>query len=594
MFGSLFPARNLRAEDVLNERIRLESISTAIGASGVMAIACVMYLIFPKDLGNTEYLATWLVAQLIVGFCWLAFIYKHKQQSTPLTLQLWPYCSTIVCSFYGLMWGLGWVIFVSDVDATHIKAAVIFTIILGGVFTGGVLATLFHLPSLLSFTLCSMLPPLMSSFIHQGIFHNWFGLSLTVYMLACAAFALNLHTFLLETLEQREEKQRLAKQLDEEKHRVEQISKDKTRFLSAASHDLRQPLQALQFFHQALKDTPNQPTEAQPIIEGMDSSLAALKSLLNAMLDIAQLDEGRQTIQKQIFPLNILFRRIHQQYQPLAAEAGLEFYYASTSTFVESDPVLVERIIQNLIHNAIKHMGGQGRILLGVRRHAANSRIEVRDNGVGIPKQEQEAIFREFYQLHNPERKRSQGLGLGLSIVKRLANSLRHELSLWSEQGQGCIFSLALPLASPLATIHRSLTQTEQPNVLNQQLSKVLVIEDDEQVLDSLQTLLLLWGYEVVTSSNPEPAKLLTEHPDISFIISDYQLSAGQDGVDVIQQLRQLSQHEIPALLLTGNTSPALLEQLQQLDIPISYKPINPIQIRNLIIALTKVGGLQL
>ncbi|WP_298608133.1 ATP-binding protein [uncultured Thiothrix sp.] len=582
----MFPQTQLKAEDVLSERIRLESISTAIGASGVMAIACVMYFIFPDDLVHGDYLGLWLVAQLVVGTIWLAFIYKHKQQATPITLKLWPYCSTIVCSFYGLIWGAGWVFFISDTNAYQIKAAVIFTITLGGVFTGGVLATLFHLPSLLSFTLCSLLPPLISSFIHAGIFHNWFGLSLCVYMLACAAFALNLHRFLLETLEQREDKKRLAQQLEEEKQRVERISQDKTRFLAAASHDLRQPLQALQFFHQALKDTPNQALETQPFIAGMETSLSALKSLLNGMLDIAQLDEGQQSVHKQVFPLNALFRRIHQQYEPLAAEAGIEFYYKSNHYWVESDPLLIERIIQNLVHNAIKHMGKTGRILLGVKRHQNNICIQVRDNGIGIPRAEQEAIFKEFYQLHNPARQRSQGVGLGLSIVKRLSQLLGHNLSLWSQEDQGCIFKLDVPL---VANSVINLNATKNPAASNaacaKMKGKILVIEDDEQVLEALNLLLQLWGYEVVITANPEPQTLMNEHASFDFIISDYQLGSTKTGIDIIQQLRLLSQHPIPALLLTGNTSPALLEQLQEIDIAVSYKPINPLQVKNIIIA---------
>lgn len=585
--SSLFSVRKLRAEDILNERIRLESISTAIGSSGVMTIACVMYFIFPRDLAHSNYLGIWLFAQLLVDGSWLSFIYIHWQHPTPLTRVLWPYCSTLVCSFSGLMWGAGWVFFVSDTDTEHIKAAVIFTIVLGGVFTGGVLATLFHLPSLLSFTLCSMLPPLFSSLFQPGTFHSWFAVSLSVYMLACAAFALNLHSFLLETLEQREAKQELAKQLAAEKQRVEEISKEKTRFLASASHDLRQPLQALHFFHQALKDTPNQPLEAQPLLEGMETSLSVLKGLLNNILDIAQLDEGQQTISKQVFPLNRIFRRIHQQYEPLAAEVGLELYYHPTHAYLNSDPLLVERIVQNLVHNAIKHMGSQGRILIGARRKGKHIRIEVRDNGVGIPEHEQEAIFREFYQLYNPERKRSRGSGLGLYFVKRLASLLEHDLSLWSQVNKGCIFALTIPLALPPAassSIETAHEGTTPQNPLGEN-RKVLIIEDDEQVLDALDTLLTLWGYEVITTANPDPKEISSEHPDIRFIISDYQLSAEQTGFDVIQQLRQLSQHKIPALVLTGNTTPELHKQLQQFDIPVTYKPINPLQIKKLILA---------
>ncbi len=481
----------------------------------------------------------------------------------------------------GFAWGAGWVFFVGDATIVQTQAAVIFTIILGGVFTGGVLATIFHLPSLVSFMCCSLLPALVGTIVDDGIFHLWFGITIIVYMLACTAFALNLHSFLMDTLEQREEKALLAQQLAEEKQRAELASREKTRFLAAASHDLRQPLQALQFFQHSLGEMLTSNPQERHIIEGMGASISALNGLLNAMLDIAQLDAGKQTVRKQVFPLNTLFQRIRQQYEPLAAEAGLALHYVSTSAYVNSDPMLLERITQNLVHNAIKHMGRHGRILIGGRRQGNSLRIEIRDNGVGIPAQEQETIFREFYQLHNPERKRSRGLGLGLAIVKRLSASLGHEIKLWSQLGKGCTFSITVPLANPPALQCADTELSLSPS--NSRQGKVLVVEDDEHVLESLQTLLALWGYNVILSQTPEPEALITEHPDMDFIISDYQLNAGQDGVEVIQQLRELAGWDIPALLIIGNTSPILMEKLEKLSISVSYKPISPTVLKKII-----------
>ncbi|MBU1725883.1 MAG: response regulator, partial [Gammaproteobacteria bacterium] len=208
-----------------------------------------------------------------------------------------------------------------------------------------------------------------------------------------------------------------------------------------------------------------------------------------------------------------------------------------------------------------------------------------RDNGVGIPLQEQETIFREFYQLHNPERKRSRGLGLGLAIVKRLSASLGHDIKLWSQPGKGCTFSITVPLANPPAL---QCADTELPlSPSNPRQGKVLVVEDDEHVLESLQTLLTLWGYNVIIIQTPEPEALITEHPDMDFIISDYQLNAGQDGIEVIQQLRELAGWDIPAVLITGNTSPILAEKLEKLSIPVSYKPINPKSLKELLVSMT-------
>lgn len=401
------------------------------------------------------------------------------------------------------------------------------------------------------------------------IFHTWFGLSLCIYMIACMAFALNLHNFLLTTLEQREEKKQLAQ-------RIEKNSKDKTRLLVSISHDLRQPLQALRFNQYTLQQLLQHTTAVQPSLEHLEKSLDTLQGILDSLLDATRFSDGTQIVQRQCFPLESVFQRIYQDCEPSATEAGLQLRYVSTSVYVDSDPALLESILRNLVKNAIRHMGATGKILFGVKRQGKQLRIEVRDNGIGIPLQEQEAIFLEYYQLHNPERNRNHGLGLGLALIKGWTHALGHELSLWSQEGKGCVFKLIVPLALPPIF---DVSQAATPVPITPLSKKILVIDDDEQILASLKALLLLWDYEAITVLEANPEKILADHPDIYFIISDYQLSAKQTGLEVIQQLRQFSQREIPALLLTGNITPALREQFQQLDIPVSYKPINPIEI---------------
>ena len=583
-FVNILQPRKLNVAAVLDERIRLESISTAIGAIGVMIIAVVMYLIFPNDMPQASYIGIWLSAQLIAGFAWLGFMVWYMRYHSLGARYLWPYLSSLICSFYGFIWGAGWVFFVGKADIAHAQAAVIFTIILGGVFTGGVLATIFHLPSLLSFTFCSLFPPLVSTLVNDGIFHIWFGLSLVIYMLASTAFALNLHTFLLDTLEQREDKALLAKQLEIEKQRVEQTSQEKTRFLAAVSHDLRQPLQALQFFQQSLESVIAQGNniEQQRILDGMAVAIDALNGLLNAMLDISHLETGILPFHSQAIPLSKLFRRVYQQYEPIASEMGISLRYVDTHLYIESDPTHLERILRNLIENAIKHMGKEGKVLLGIRRKKQFLNIEVWDNGVGIPLEQQESIFQEFYQIHNIERKRSQGFGLGLAIVKRTAAALGHEIGLRSYLGKGSVFSIKVPIAESNTLKIETITPCYPP-ITDKEKGKILIIEDDETVLDSLRTLLTLEGHTVIATTIPDPLTLIDQHPDIKFIISDYQLSSGVNGVDIIQKMRKIVGYDIPALLITGNTSPLLAEELEKLSIPVSYKPINPFLLKNFI-----------
>ena len=393
-----FAKRKLTAADVLNERIRLESISTAIGASGVMLIAWVMYWLLPVEANDLNYMQDWLIAQLGVGLLWLGFIWLNYYQKLSCVRACWPYFSTTVCSFYGVMWGMGWVVFVGDATTANALPAFVFTIVLSGVFTGGILATIFHLPSLLSFMMCCLMPLMISSFLNDGLFHHWLGISIIIYMLACIAFALNLHSFLMETLEQREEKALLAQALAQEKQRVELISQDKTRFLAAASHDLRQPLQAARLFQQSLYQVVQQEQCQQThyLLNNLGSSLTSLHELLDGMLSVSQIDAGTIIVHRRPFALDTLLYRLFVHYEPFAQQMGIALRYVATQAWVDSDPLQLERMLRNLLENAIKHSRAS-KLLLGCRRCGQSLRIEVWDNGIGIPPNEQTNIFQDIY-----------------------------------------------------------------------------------------------------------------------------------------------------------------------------------------------------
>lgn len=257
-----------------------------------------------------------------------------------------------------------------------------------------------------------------------------------------------------------------------------------------------------------------------------------------------------------------------------------------TSLWVESDPLLLERILHNLISNALRYTPG-GTILVACRKRGRKVRIEVRDNGPGIAPEAQEAIFQEFVQLDNPERNRAKGLGLGLAIVRRLTDLLEHPLQLKSSPGRGSLFAIELPSAAP-----GILTDHHQPAPA-QALARlrVVLVDDDELALASTTGLLESWGCQV-NAADTGAALLATlrpgdEAPDI--IVCDYQIAGTGDGLQLIEQLRGHFARQIPAVILSGDTSPATATAIQQADIPLLHKPVRPAKLRALLQRKTQV-----
>ncbi len=560
----------ISSEALLNERIRLERIQTSIGTVAATTIAGVVYWTYPSGKLPVYIINLWFAFQCFLCIAWLLFLNAFKRNAAVFK-PFWSYISTITSMFYGLLWGIGWILFAENEQTNH---AILYIVICSGVVSGGFFATAFYFPSMLAFAISSITPIIFNFMINGSSLHPWLGGAIAIYALTFFAFTLNLHFFLLDSLIRREREITLSRRLEEEKKQTELAHQEKNRFLAAASHDLRQPLQAIHFFQYALeKQLPID--QDWSVFKKMQESTQSLTELLDALLDISKLDAGGIDIRHQPVFLHELLHRVYQRYFPLAANAGIDLEYVPARIWVSSDPKALERIVQNLVVNAIKHMNKQGRIVLGTRRCKEGIRVEVHDNGVGIPITAQSAIFTEFYQLNNPERNRNKGLGLGLSIVKRLAGLLDHEVGLNSQEGKGCVFSIKLPLTSFTAPpiILTSPTNTAPPPLIQ---GKVLLVEDDRTVLDALVLLFRLWGYSTITTETLDATVILQQYPDIQMVVSDYQLQDGYDGLHLIQQLRWLSGWEIPAILITGNTSPDTLKSISQSGIVVSYKPINP------------------
>jgi two-component system, sensor histidine kinase len=308
-----------------------------------------------------------------------------------------------------------------------------------------------------------------------------------------------------------------------------------------------------------------------------------MNELFNALLDITKLDAGALTPTIAEFPVAGLLGRIGSTFAAVAQEKGLSLRLASTSAWVRSDPVLLERIVLNLVSNAVRYTASGG-IVVGCRRRGVLLRIDVADSGPGIPEDQQRKIFGEFYRLADAAKTNQAGLGLGLAIVERLCTLLDHAIEVISTPGKGSCFSVTVPMAAPAV-----LSKSEQPQqaALDVAWGKlVVVIDHDALVLESMRGLLCNWGCRVVTAATPEAALAEVERigrkarPDL--IISDYHLADGQSGITAIAKLREAS-GAVPAFVMSGDTSPERLREARENGHHLLHKPVQPMTLRAMV-----------
>ncbi len=353
------------------------------------------------------------------------------------------------------------------------------------------------------------------------------------------------------------------------KAEAERANAAKSRFLAAASHDLRQPLQSAVLFASVLSARNLDPALTD-LISNTQAALDSLSKMLDLLLDISRLDAGIVQPARQDSPIRDLLDRLGREFAPQARTRGLWFRYVASSLAVNSDPRLLERILRNLLDNTQRYTE-HGGILLGCRRAGDHLRIQVWDTGIGIPEDMQFAIFEEYRQVGNQERTRTKGLGLGLSIVDRLGQLLGHRIALRSAPGRGSMFEVWVPLGSgPTALL------AAPADVVASRGRLIAVIDDDDTVLEALRLCLELEGYDVVAA---ETADTLRDRlrgrrraPDL--ILADYRLKGGVSGRDVIRMLRADYSKAIPGILLTGDTSTERLAGARQNNLQLLHKPI--------------------
>ncbi|MDI4657644.1 hybrid sensor histidine kinase/response regulator [Xanthobacter autotrophicus] len=373
----------------------------------------------------------------------------------------------------------------------------------------------------------------------------------------------------------------LERKVDERTRKLQEANMAKSRFLAVASHDLRQPLHALNLLVAQLSSTPDR-AERERLTRNIASCVDSMNRLFNELLDISRLDAGALTPRIAAFPVEDVLSRTEATFSATAREKGLHFRVVKSSAWVASDSILLGRILLNLVSNAVRYTSVGG-VVVGCRHAGGALRIDVCDTGAGIAEDQQRAIFGEFYRIQHDGHDVGEGLGLGLAIVERLCSLLDHPLTLTSIRGRGSRFSISLPMAPAGACVVRSEPALTQADLLRGKL--VVVIDDDPLVREGTQGLLMSWGCRVVVADSSSGASLRLNGTAPDLIISDLHLAGGGTGIAAIDDLRRKFGTSVPAFLITGDISVGQTGKIGPHGHALLHKPISPMVLRAMMMA---------
>jgi len=408
---------------------------------------------------------------------------------------------------------------------------------------------------------------------------------LVICIIVILGLATQVRSLVLRAGRVRQENAQLVAQLRHQVALVEAANKEKTRFLGAASHDLRQPMHALGLFSAALEKQLRGDVRHAKVIS-MVCAIDALEDSFSAMLDVSKLDAGIVQPNVKTFPIRDVFRRLHMHCAGQAEEKGLSLRFKPGAKLVTSDPQLLERILANLVHNAIRYTQEGGVIAVARTRHDRIS-LEVWDTGAGISSEQLPYIFNEFYQVENQGRDRSKGLGMGLSIVKRLVILLGYELEVASFKGRGTVFRVLLP-PTQLEEMPDMVLGADTIPFAQDDGRTLLVIDDEAAVRAGMNELLQGWGFTVLLAGSIDEARVAVLHHNglIDIVVSDLRLANSEDGLQAIDEVRRTYGAPLPAILITGDTSPDEVKRAHAGGHPVLFKPVRT---RDLFAALRRI-----
>ncbi len=380
-------------------------------------------------------------------------------------------------------------------------------------------------------------------------------------------------TFVSSVIRDVTNRKRMEQQIIAAQETAERANKANSAFLAAASHDLRQPVQALSLLNGALRRTVKN-ARALEMIEHQEHSLTAMTNLLNSLLDISRLDAGAVTPELEEFPMQRLVDRLSPELARQARHKGLEFASCACQSTVRSDPNLLGEVIQNLVGNAIRYTD-QGRVALDCVERDGHCCIVVEDTGIGISKDQQEEIFKEFHQVKSRGGSK-EGFGLGLAIVKRLTELLGHSIDVESDLGKGSRFIVSMPIIGRVGE-HGDEPDAGETVTAESASGLIILIEDDVNVANAWGLLLEAEGYRVATAASATEARALITHIEEApvLVVSDFHLLDGSTGVEAVTDIREHYGLNIPAFIVSGDTSKVVKDARPVVNSTLMSKPVN-------------------
>jgi two-component system, sensor histidine kinase len=442
----------------------------------------------------------------------------------------------------------------------------------------------YHTPAFYAFVLPLLLMTTAAFLLQGGGIQIILAVGMIGMLLAVIRFGKNFNDALTRAINVSLENKALVTELTQQKETAIKANLAKTRFLASASHDLRQPMHTIGLLVALLRHRSERAEDAN-IVEKIHTAIQAMENLFTGLLDISKLDAGMVKPTVEDFPVANVLHAVHVNFTPQAEEKGLQLRIVASSLNVTSDAVILERMVANLVANAVRYTH-TGKILVGCKRHGNCASITVCDTGIGIPQERREEIFQEFVQLSNPERDRNKGLGLGLSIVKRSADLLGHTITLRTMPGRGSCFAVTVPIGVKIVTTEPAAVQRAETASVGLFGLFIVVIDDEQDIRFAMESILEQWGCHVLTAgSHQEAIDQLSKHlrtPDL--LISDYRLRDNQTGVMAIEAVRRALEEAVPAIIITGDIAAEDLRQVTALGLPLAHKPISAEHLKKLIV----------
>jgi len=570
--------------ELSNEQVVVLYTNNEWGWVGSLMLA--LGILFAYDFPNIS--ASYIFSSIVVILSFAHILNSHQYGKTEIrrerAAEYWVKTASIISAMQGLSIGLTpWLMLdLNDPSKVYLVTALLVLPMYGSAAVSGT-SKVVHIVWCLTSTL-----PLVAFLIVSG-YREYEIMAVMILLTGIpSSIIMNVYFYNLftKTIELKYENLGLLNNVQNQKKIADKESHEKSRFIAATSHDLRQPLHALILYLDAL-DIKLENTEHRDLLIKAQNSSQALSDLLNSLMDVSQLDAGIVTPRNSLQNIEELIGLLITELKSLTLAKNITLSSELEIAFIQTDPVLLSRIIRNLVINAIDHNDSCD-IVVSSRIQSHKVIIKITDTGKGIPKQELENIFSEFHQLDNPERDRNKGIGLGLAIVKRLSNLLKIQLTVDSQLGKGSCFSLTLPINNPLKPL------SDEPVFLNEyDLTGqfIMCVEDDEIIADALKVLLRNWNCEVLMQRSEE--QLLNEielhqYPAPDVLISDYRLQNNKNGGDVIKTIRQYYNQKIPSVIITGDTSNEIKDHLNELSCELLFKPLQSKNLRKILESIKK------